>query len=219
MKVRKLFKVKIPFPAWDGVFHVYRVCDELRRNEMLKGISVHRTPRSISMGPAPAIEGFDDTVSVQYWYSNGCKAVAMLAGRNDQAYGTTWALKGLTVEWQDRALGLPVGEDRLALQLDTDQVEALNLTTYLRRHLGDYEGRETFDEAKADLAENELISDAIADKLAAPFRAVYERQKICRATLAACNEGREFSWMPGCAARPLPAPPLCIPKWKEDSDV
>lgn len=214
MNEKEKFDVTIPFPAWDGIFQVNYICAELRRNEMLKGIPVHRTPRRITMKPAPAAEGFNDVKVAEYWFTDGCYATATLGGLYDGHYGTSWEMATLRLRWKDHVLGLPMAEEKIELRLDSTQLKAIGLTSYLRSHLRDYEGHPNLPGAQAHLAAAASISDAIIAELAAPIRVAYERQQVWLATLEAEREGREFSWFPGNEPKLPPAAPA--PVWKQE---
>lgn len=199
--MKKILKISIPFPAWDGIFQVNSICGELRRNEMLKGIPVHRTPRRITL------KFFDDIKVVEYWFTDGCYATANLRGHADESYGTSWELVTLRLRWKDHVLGLPMAEERLELRLDANQLKAIGLTSYLRSHLRDYEGHANLSLAQAHLAEAATISDAVIAEAAAPILAAYERQQIWVATIATQREEGRLS-----------SPPLGQPtvEWKKE---
>lgn len=148
------------------------------------------------MKAASAREGFDDVQVVEYWFTNGGYAVATLAGRHDDHYGTSWELTNLCLRWKDGVLGLPTAEKKIELRLDAIQLIAIGLTSYLRSHLRDHEGQSSFAQAQAHLGEAETRSNAMIAALAAPIHAAYERQQVWIETLAAHQQGREFSWFP-----------------------
>ena len=185
---------------------------------MLKGIPVDRTPRRITMSPLPSVpQRFDDCKFIEYWFTDGCFSKATIGGHEDGQFGTSWTLLYLLLRWRDNnKLGLPAGEDRLSIQIDEVQLRAIGLTSYLRSHLGIYEGNSGLRGALALLQASEKASDAIIDELAAGIRAAYERQQVWLATIAAEREGREFSWVPENKAldpRTLPAPQVV---WRQE---
>ena len=215
MKKNEKFDVTVPFPAWDGIFQVNYICGELRRNEMLKGVPDLRTPRRITMKPAPVTDGFDDCKVVEYWFTGGCFANAALGGRDDDHYGTSWRIVSLRLRWRDTGLGLRMDDEKIIdVQLKAEQLQAIRLTSQLRRGLSYYEGRSNYGQAQEQLAEAIAASDAVIAELAAPIRAAYERQRIWVATLEAQREGREFSWLPGNEPTLPPSPPA--PEWKKE---
>lgn len=218
--MQTILTISIPFPAWDGIFQMNNVCSELRRNEMLKGIPVHQTPRRITVQQKGKQEGFDDVKVAEYWFTGGCYATVTLGGHDDDHYGTSWELVEMRLRWKDSILGLPMVDEKIDLRLNAEQLKAISLTSYLRSHLPDYEGRTNYAEAQAHLAEAAMTSDAIIARLAAPIYSAYERQQVWIATLEAEREGREFSWLPGNKPfdpRTLPVP--TVVEWKEDSNV
>lgn len=174
-----MFNLTIPFPAWDGIFQINEICDELRRNEIFRGIPVHRTPRRITMKAGSAMEGFDDVQVVEYGFTNGCYVTATLGGQHDDHYGTGWKLVALTLRWKDCVLGLPMADEKISFQMNTNQLKAVGLASYLRSHLRDYEGQSDFEQAKAKahLVEAEATSDTIIAGLADPILAAVKRHK------------------------------------------
>lgn len=121
--------ISIPFPAWDGIIQVNAICDELRRNELLKGVLVQGTPRRITMRSGQPIIGFDDVKVVEYWFTSGCYATATLGGRNDSHYGMGWELVELRLRWKDEG-------KKVALTMAAGQIEILGLVNYFRGHIG-----------------------------------------------------------------------------------
>ncbi|PIR97652.1 MAG: hypothetical protein COT91_00305 [Candidatus Doudnabacteria bacterium CG10_big_fil_rev_8_21_14_0_10_41_10] len=181
------FTVTVPFPAWDGIFQTVRVCDTLRRNEMLKGVPVCGMPRRITM---KHIRGDDDlmSVAVEYWYTDGCFANVSLVGHNDDEYGTSWKLIGLRLRWRDRDLKLPAGEEKLDILLTTEQIEGID--------------DRVFDSHSVDTR---------VDEIAFPIRAAWERQQ---AWLAASKNNNAVGKFSDGVYSNLGAP---RPDWKERS--
>ncbi len=170
--------ITIPFPAWEGIFQINNICDELRRNEVLRGIPVHRTPRRITIkdiGTDAAI--LDDVKVIEYWFPGGCYATVTTNGDYDIDYGTSWTLTSLRLRWKDEVLELPEIDEKVELRLSTEQIVIVGHTSYLRMHLRDHEGQESFAEAKVRLAEAEKKSAVVAEQLATSIRIAHERQQ------------------------------------------
>jgi len=172
--------ISIPFPAWDGIFKVSQIADELRRHEMLKGIPTWlNTPRRITIRQGEIVEGLDDVKVVEYWYTSGCYVTVIMEGHDHPSYGTSWKLVDLRIRWRDFILHLPTDEERLELSLHVDQLRIVGLTAHLREHICDYDGKNLV-AAKKHLAEATSESEAVVDRLAEPISRSYERQQVRR---------------------------------------
>ncbi|HUX35944.1 MAG TPA: hypothetical protein VMV71_02835 [Candidatus Paceibacterota bacterium] len=170
--MNKRTTISIPFPAWDTIFQVGDICDELRRNDSLRGIPVHRTPRRIEI--LEKGEGqIDDVKVIECWFTQGCYVTATIRG-SDDSYGTSWKIVSLWIRWSDHVLHLPCDEEKVSLRINENQVAAIAVTAYLRTHLCDFEGKDNFEAAKAHLGKYATISDAIIAELADP---IYKRYK------------------------------------------
>jgi len=97
--------ITIPYPAWDGIFRISDVVNELRRSSDFLGQVLPEdlnNPRRITLrqAPPPGEGNFDDCLVVDYWWPGGFYATATLAGR-DTHYGTTWQIINLRLRWDD----------------------------------------------------------------------------------------------------------------------
>ena len=170
-EVMATININIPYPAWQGIYSVNTITEELRKNQMLKATPLG-IPRRITVKvETEKTEGFDDSIKVQYWYTGGQYATAIFGGYESH-YGTTWHLVRLELRWKDWQLDLLSPNDRLKIVIKREEIEAIESTIYARRHLEEYPSSD----AETTLAEREQANEKIIESLSAPILALRQER-------------------------------------------